>query len=152
MTTDDLLVLSYFDVDVYERDLKLFENRNWLNDTCINYCFKRLLNSKSSDVVDMIMKENVLLLDPSLVSFLRLQCEEDDEFEDLRMSLELDNKLWVFIPINDNQSFESSSSHWSSLLCHVDSHQMLYYDSVENNPNLASANNFIEKFARLMKW
>ena len=152
MSTGDALVLSYFDVDVYERDLKLFQEREWLNDTCINYCFKRLMNSKSSDMIDMVMKESVLLLDPSLVSFLRIQCEEDDEFEDLRISLELDKKVWVFIPINDNQSFETSSSHWSSLLCHIDSRHFLYYDSIENNPNLPSASNFIEKFAKLMKW
>ena len=147
------LVISYFDVDVYDRDVKLLQPSQWLNDTCINYCFKRLMNENIDDTLVVQYREhNVVLLDPCLVSFIRLQCEDEDEFEDLRLSLNLEQKTWLFIPINDNQSFGDNSNHWSSLLCNLETRDFWYYDSLNTNPNLQSAKNFLPKLLRLLQW
>ena len=34
------LLVSYFDADIYGRDLALFRGRAWLNDSCIHYSLK----------------------------------------------------------------------------------------------------------------
>lgn len=69
------LLISYNDADVYDRDADLLRPGRWLNDACINFCLRRLEETVS---------ESVFLFDPALASYLRLQCTEVDEFEELR--------------------------------------------------------------------
>eukprot|EP01031_Cornospumella_fuschlensis_P028292 gene28293-34160_t len=133
-------LFSYRDVDVYQRDALLFRERQWLNDTCINFCF-RCIEDKSS---------SVKLVDPAVVSFLRLQVEEEDEFEDLARGLQLDRHEWLYCPINDNTDFSASSTHWSGLLVHIPTGQALHLDS-HAQFNFASAQALKPKLALLLK-
>ena len=114
-------ILSLLDADIYDRDLELFHPPNWLNDRCINYCFRRIAHKFTS----------IILMDPSVVSFLRIQCEDNEEFAELAEGIELHSKTWLLIPINDSDSFESSSTHWSLLLVHIPSCRIFHYDSSE---------------------
>ena len=83
------LVACYRDIDIYENDFKLFNERQWLSDSCISYCFKRIEDSLPPSI-----SSNIVFLDPSVTSFIRLQCQEEEEFSDLRNGLDLLSKQW----------------------------------------------------------
>lgn len=134
------LLVSFKDVDVYDRDAALFNNNEWLNDTCIHFCFACLENGLST----------VKLVDPAVVSFLRLQVEDDDEFEELALGLNIGDMEWLFLPINDNAGFGGYSTHWSLLLCHLASGQTFTLDSSRQS-NFNSAKALLTKLCRLLK-
>ena len=134
-------LFSFHDVDVYPRDARLFQTGCWLNDTCINLCFKRMDGEFS-------MKD-ILFMDPSIVSFLRIQVTDDEEYDELATGCELCSRKWLLLPINDCESFDSSSNHWSLLLCHVESGSLFHFDS-NSNFNLRAANAIRGKISRLM--
>lgn len=144
------LLFSYRDVDIYQRDAVLFNEGEWLNDSCLSYAFKRIEDKISAATSSEVLK-SILLVDPSVVSFLQLQCGDDEEFEDLRISLESDSKTWILFPVSDNQGFDSSSSHWSTLLCHRPTSSLLHYDSLGGR-NLDSAQRLASKISRLLSW
>ena len=143
-------LFSYRDVDVYERDAVLFNEGEWLNDSCLSYAFRRIEDKILSSTNQDFLK-TILLVDPSVVSFLQLQCEEDEEFEDVRISLESDSKTWILFPVSDNQTFDAPSSHWSALLCHRPTASLLHYDSLGGR-NLTSAQRLAEKIKQLLSW
>jgi Ulp1 family protease len=118
------ILFSYRDVDVYERDVELFKDRNWLNDSCISYSFKQIEDSFNNNCI--------ILMDPSVVSFLRIQADEED-IDELAVSLNVVNKNWIFVPVNDNDSFSGCSSHWSLLICEIASGRMYHCDSCRPN-------------------
>ena len=114
------LIVSYRDVDIYENDLKLFCEGNWLNDTCINFCLRKAESS---------MNDSILLLDPAVAAFLRYQVDDDEEMKDLAKNLNVLQREWIFIPVNDCDSLGGSGSHWSALVCHVKSGYIAHLDS-----------------------
>jgi Ulp1 family protease len=137
----DTLVCSYHDADIYYRDLDLFQPGQWLNDACINICL-RLLEYQDSHS-DSGTRSQILLLDPAVASFIRLQCRDNDEFQEVYAGNQLVSKDYVFVPINDNQSFVTSSSHWSLLVMHVPSSQFWHFDS-HGSHNTESAKAFAQ--------
>jgi Ulp1 family protease len=146
----DRLILSYHDADIYERDQTLFQRGCWLNDSCINFYLKTIIHEATSSF-PMEMKDTICLLDPAVVQFIRLQCTDEEEFEDLRISLNLTSKSWMIAPINDNESFESESSHWSTLFIHIPSRLVFHYDSFGKR-NLTSARNLTNILSVLFYW
>ncbi len=120
-------VCTFNDADIYENDLNLFHTGGWLNGSCIHYCLQ-CLDSPT----------DFLLLDPAVVSFLRLQCENDEDFADFKTGNALDSKTWVFIPVNDNQFFGGVSSHWSLMVWHIPSRRFWHMDSCRDS-NLSAA-------------
>jgi hypothetical protein len=117
------LLVSYCDADVYPRDLGLFEEKKWLNDHCINYCFRRI------EMGDQHWLNLILMVDPALISFLKLQCDDDEERAELAAGLGIDSKRWILAPVNDCDSFSAASSHWSLLLCNISTGLMVHFDS-----------------------
>mmetsp|Transcript_12698 Transcript_12698/g.20244 ORF Transcript_12698/g.20244 Transcript_12698/m.20244 type:complete len:271 (-) Transcript_12698:71-883(-) len=108
------MMLNFHDAVLYDRDVQLFKGRSWLNDACINFYFRYL----EYDVFGHEgAHETVIFMDPAVVSFMMLQCTDDDDYDDLRRGLKLDQKSLIFVPVNDNTSFDSSSTHWSLLAC-----------------------------------
>jgi hypothetical protein len=101
--------------------LGLFEEGQWLNDACINYCFRRI------EMGDQ--QSTILLMDPAVVSFLKIQVTDDEERAELAAGLGLQCREWVLAPVNDCDSFSSACSHWSLLLCHVSTGRMVHFDS-----------------------
>ena len=60
--------------------------------------------------------------------------------------------LYRFVTaVNDNESFQSHSSHWSSLLCHIPTGNIWHYDSYKNK-NTKSAQNLVEKLTKVFQW
>jgi Ulp1 family protease len=139
---DDELICSIDDADVYVRDWKLFRPRNWLNDSCISYCMKMIVRDHA-----VPSSSRILLLDPAVASFLRLQCTEEEEFAEFYAGNNLGDVEFVFVPVNDNQSFSSGSSHWSLLVAHIDSLHYWHFDS-HGNYNRNSAQEFSNILSR----
>lgn len=113
-------IVSLLDADIYRRDVELLQSGQWLNDAVINYCFRRL---------ELRFPSFFLFVDPSIVSFLRLQCEECEEWDELANALVLSSRKWLFVPVNDNEAFDGISSHWSLLLLYVPNGKILHFDS-----------------------
>ena len=123
---------SYNDVILYPSDLVRFKDGHWLNDQCINFCFKWFENEEFKAF------PSLLFFDPAVVSCLRLQCQDDDEYAELSDGLNLSTKSLLFVPVNDNDSFQSNSSHWSLLICFTRTGQLFHIDSCKNyNRNAA---------------
>lgn len=116
-------VTSLLGADIYVSDMELFEPGRWLNDSCINYCFRRLENGGD-------IPKHFLLMDPAVVSFMRLQCNEDAEFTELANGIELKDRIWLFVPVNDCSSFQEQSNHWSFLLFHTPTGKAFHFDSL----------------------
>ena len=135
------LVLSYDEANLYDDDVRLFSDKQWLNDSCINYCFKRISRQLNNLAI--------LLMDPSVVSFLVLQCDDDDEYDSLAEGITLDSREWLLVPINDNGSFLSQSTHWSLLVLHIASSTYIHYDS-NSQYNYASSVRTSRKIDRLL--
>lgn len=133
------LLFTIEDADVYDRDLQLFCHGAWLNDTCINFAFKCIDNPHQA----------IKLIDPAVASFLRLQVEDEDEYEDLRRGLAIDKLTWLFLPINDNSDFGGSSTHWSLLICHIPTGGVYTLDSSQNY-NLSSTKSILKKLSTLL--
>ena len=118
--------------DVYRRDVDLLQPGQWLNDAVINYCY-RCLETR-------FQGPRFLFMDPSVVSFMRLQCEDREEWAELAAGTNMAAREWLFVPVNDNESFDSISSHWSLLVCHARTGRCLHFDSHGTyNHNAAAA-------------
>lgn len=137
------LLFSHHDIDIYESDLRNFKINNWLNDTCIRFCFDHINTKTIANSAD------ILLLDPTIVAFLRLQCEDESDYEDLRSAYNLSEKKWIFMPINDVTDFESNGSHWSLLVVYVPTMITLHLDS-HGNYNHKSVRHLVPKLNKLL--
>ncbi len=120
---------------MYQRDVDMFQPNNWLNDSCISYSFRKIEDKLdlSSHVCD------VILMDPALMSFMMIQATDDEDNEELASSLNVANKTWLIVPVNDNSSFSDSSTHWSLLVCHIPSGSMYSFDSHRNSNRQSTA-------------
>lgn len=145
------LIDTFRDADIYEADALLFKSPNWLNGSCINYCFKKL-EQELEDRFGIEKTENILLLDPSAVSCLRFQLFDDDEYESFANGLEIDKKKWILSPVNNCNSLldASSATHWSLLLVSVTTGSCFHLDSC-NQYNLNAATLTTDAFSILLK-
>lgn len=139
----DTLITSLLDADIYCRDLDLFLPQNWLNDSCINYCLRRF-EIQLSD-------QEILLMDPSVVSFLKIQCHDDEEYTELALGQQVAVRKWIFVPINNSESFANVSTHWSLLLLHTSSARLFHFDSCGNS-NKSAAESTSFKLLKLLGW
>ena len=114
-------VLAYHDVLLYESDVALLTRRDaWLNDTVLHFYLQYLTHTCASS--------DVLLMDPSVVSCLVHQCDDEDEYVELAQGVgDLATRRLCVLPVADNATLDCGSSHWSVLLYsdgrfrHVDS-------------------------------
>ena len=138
-------ITSLLGADIYQSDLELFTACRWLNDSCINYCFRRM--EKDGDI-----PKHFLLMDPAVVAFMRLQCDNDDEFAELASGIELKDRIWLFIPVNDCSSFEALSNHWSFLLFHTPTGKSFHFDSLGGYNNNAAVSTSSRILRCLLRW
>jgi glutaredoxin len=148
------LLLSYHDACLYEADLQRFTDDQWLNDNCINLFFAyvryhALLVRREVPAAGALRADQCLFVDPSVVACLVIQCDEDDEIQELGEGLNLVCKELIFIPVNDSTNFDTSSSHWSLMVYRKSDNSFSHYDSVASS-NLVSANKTANKFRKLL--
>lgn len=135
---DNTLLVNFHDALVYRRDLRILQRRTdlWLNSDLIHFWLRFLQHPPSStDTTSTtsssdhhhhqdLKLDHVLLMDPSVTSFLVHQCNDMDEmnefcrgtFDDANDSLR-----WIYLPINDamvagnDDWWQSTGNHWSLL-------------------------------------
>lgn len=95
-------------------------------DAIIKYSFDDIMQIKISN-------EAILFLNPSLVSWLKIGCEEDCDFENVAESIKLSTRKWLIITINNNNSVHIKGSHWSLLLCNIEHGFLFHFDSSNDN-------------------
>lgn len=138
------LFLDYHDALIYRSDLALLQPGQWLNDRVINFCYRYFEHE------DPVVSKAILLVDPAVVSFLRIQCAEDAEYHDLYRSLELNDREYVLLPCSDSSSFDAMSTHWSLVVYHVSTSTASHIDSYHGY-NTSSAERIAEKLQRLYR-
>lgn len=120
-------VLNYHDVQLYESDVALFAARQWLNDNALNFYLQYVYHSRC--LAAGARGEEVLFVDPAVVSCLLWQCDEEDEYEELARGLGLAGKRLWLVPVSDNASLGGASSHWSLLVFEAEKQRFEHYDS-----------------------
>lgn len=150
-------LVTFYDADLDVSDIELFKS-NWLNDRCIHFAANLLQYtgdksfnidvatlseeplSSSSVTTDVVLK----FIDPSIVSFMKLQCEDEDEFRDLAVGLGLTNiyanseanlpEIVYCFPINDSNTLlnPNQGSHWSLAVCHINKRVVYHLDSCKS--------------------
>jgi sentrin-specific protease 8 len=129
-------VLNYHDVQLYASDVALFAARQWLNDNAINFYLQFLYRSRCLPAG--ARGEEVLLMDPVVVSCLLWQCENEEEYAELAHGLGLAGKRLWFVPVSDSASLGGASSHWSLLVFDAQQRRFAHYDSsAEHNAEAA---------------
>jgi sentrin-specific protease 8 len=132
------LPLDHHDALVYAEDLRLLSPGQWVNDRIINFCFRYYEHT------DPVLPKRILLVDPAVVSFLRIQCTSQSDYQELFAGLELGAREYLLLPCSDSTDFESVSTHWSLLVFHVPSRRAMHLDS-SGKYNLKSAQHLVEK-------
>jgi Ulp1 protease family, C-terminal catalytic domain len=160
----DEIVINFSDAVLYGRDLALLESGTaWLNDACLHYGFLFLLERYGESNAD------AAVVDPSVVSFLVNQVDDDDEFLEFWHGLHQGDQpvgtacKRYFIPVND--SFGDgrvrwrSGQHWSLLVVVVSNStegrtetSAFHFDSLGRaSSNLGAASVVLLKFMKAMK-
>ncbi len=140
-------LFSFKDISVYTHDLILLNQPHWLNDVCISLAFRFLdeqFGTSSPNVAD-----HALLVDPSVVSFLRIQAEDEEDFEGLSNGIQVKSFKWLLLPVNNSMDFGTASTHWSLLICYTPTFCLFHCDSC-GSLNLPSAKHLIPKLRRLL--
>ncbi len=109
---DQMKSITYHGGYFTTSDALLLKPPGWLNDSCILHLFLRMKHEILGD------SPSVLLMGPSVISFLRLQCDTEEEMKELAEGLALRERNALLVPVNDMESFSGSSTHWS-LLCGI---------------------------------
>ena len=97
------IILNYEDSIIYDSDLKLLDDANWLNDRLISFVYEYFEREafKNSSICGFV--------NPSTVQYLKL-CESLQEVEDCFMGpLELKCKEVIFFPLNSNSETSAGS-------------------------------------------
>lgn len=150
MLADDILV-NYHDAVVYRSDASLTAPGKWLNDRIIYWYFKYLeLGSISKEIAGGTFPTDILLMDPSVVSFMRIQCEDEDDFASLARGQRIASRRLVLMPCSDSTNFESASTHWSLVVVDLLLHTACHMDS-SAGMNRKSARHLVQKFEKLMR-
>lgn len=145
------LVLNYHDAQLYNSDVALFTHSQWLNDNAINFYFQFLYQTLcvSGDQSQQRDASDVLFVDPAVLSCMMLQCDDDDEYQELASGLQLQQKQLCFIPVNNNERFGGESSHWSLLVYHRATHSFEHFDS-SSDCNTRAAKRIMSTFEKML--
>ena len=95
------LLLNFHDAIIYQRDLDNFSEGKWLNDACIGFIYKYMECVEFTD-------ERLLFMDPSVVSMIKVQVMDEEDYEGVSRGLKISNRKLIFVPTNDNNSFEGT--------------------------------------------
>ena len=141
MSVLDTLILNYNDSLIYESDLELLKEGNWLNDRLIAFVSDYFEN----EVFKTEFEDNLFaFINPSTVQYLKL-CESLDEAKMCFLEpLGLKEKQVIFLPLNNNKTIEAGGCHWSLLVVDNRNSIMKHYDSIGSNMDEAST--FFYKF------
>lgn len=140
------LVLNYHDAILYGSDIELLQNeRDWLNDACMHFYLTVLQQ----------MHPDITFMDPSVITFLRHQCDEED-LNDFATGFDKSRFIYM-IPVNNGHSNSTTwqrpggGSHWSLLFISTQhGKEYLHFDSVAGN-NASAAREVAKTFSLVLK-
>jgi sentrin-specific protease 8 len=129
---DDELLVNFHDALIYRRDLRILQSpTRWLNSDLIHFhlqCLQHAVGQQHYISHHQTLElDKVMLMDPSVTSFLVHQCNDEDEIQEFRTSYNnFDGIRWIYLPINDTMMvtgnsdwWTSQGSHWSLLRIHL---------------------------------
>lgn len=136
----DTLLLNYQDACIYGRDLDVLEDpHGWLNADMIHFASLRMLNETVSSRSASVSSPPVLILDPSVVSFLMHQLSDEDDLQDFAQGMkhQVRDKKLVLIPVNNVLGTSAwmqpqQGQHWSLLVYHL--HHLLHPQENTSHP------------------
>ncbi|XP_046839796.1 sentrin-specific protease 8-like [Xenia sp. Carnegie-2017] len=119
----DEIVLNFRDSLLRRSDVKLLDERQWLNDKIIGFMFEYF------EYVQFEKLENAIFINPDVAQYIKL-CEEGGLASFLE-PLSLDKKKIIFLPVNSNTVPDAiGGDHWSLLVYDADKNAFKHYDSL----------------------
>jgi len=116
--------LSYHNTCLFESDIELLNDGQWLNDKLIGFMFEYYEYERFSTLAS-----TVCLVSPEVTQFIKLT----QALEEVRVflgPLELWRKELIFFAVNNNQSLlTAGGSHWSLLIYERSTSTFHHFDS-----------------------
>nr|CAG8486648.1 5230_t:CDS:2 [Entrophospora candida] len=140
-------VLSYYDVILYEEDVKLFDDYNWINDQCIDFYIEYIENNfKQKANSDF----QIFFLRPALI-YLISNAVDTKYFKNVIPNQVFSSEIFFMI-INNNLNVNQprGGTHWSLLIYVKGLNTFFHFDSCHNmNEKIAKFNAL--KFSEIIK-
>lgn len=139
-------LFTFKDVDVSSRQAGFLQPRQWLDDVCINLSFRLFEDNLPNS------ERFIYMVDPSVVSFIKLQIDEEEEFDELWTSQSFGEYEWIFFPLSDSATLEriNTGTHWSLLVFHVPTFSFFHFDSA-GTYNQPACSSYVEKLSKYLR-
>ena len=123
--TESENLLEYQGANITAKDIKTLENGQWVCDEIISL-FLAFMRE------DQKMKDaKILLVNPS-TTYLLQESTDKNIVNDIKQDLRINEKEWVFYPINNNKKSDNvGGTHWSLLLFCRRENVYYHYDPIE---------------------
>ncbi|CAL4123351.1 unnamed protein product [Meganyctiphanes norvegica] len=125
-----IIPLSVFNLSIKNEDIKSLEEGQWISDTIIALWFEYLKEWVYKD------NQSILFIQPSVTQVLKEGLTDD--FSMILEPLNVWQKKYIFMAVNDNKLNESGGQHWSLLVYTIKENIWYHFDSL-NNFNLGEA-------------
>ncbi|CAM9886752.1 unnamed protein product [Lampetra planeri] len=129
------VVLSYNNCLLRRADVALLEPPNWFNDQVMAFAFEYM---ELEEFVGMPNNQKLCFIGPEVSHFIKFS--PDEEIGVVLGPLDLQQKDFVFLAINDHASPNTSGgTHWSLLLYDRATDTFRHYDSSQGSCNSTQA-------------
>ncbi len=136
----DKIILDYHNSILYNSDLLLLDYPNWINDRLIGFVYEFFEYEKYEN-----LKDHVAFVNPSVLQLIKLDGDFNEVIACFLEPLDLKSKMYILLPINDNNDpNRMGGSHWSLLLINRLQSQFTHYDSFHKT-NSVIARKLFEK-------
>ena len=138
---NDPILITYKSCSIKKSDIDCLSDYQYLNDLIISFYYE-ILNEKYTS-------NDIILLDPAVSMSIIFDQDLDDINNCIFQPLEMKNKKFIFVPINDNTKIEYkiNGSHWALNIIDVNNNTIYYLDSMLNN--ISNAKISVRKFQKL---
>lgn len=143
-STNNNIVLSFHDSLLRQSDIELLMGPQWLNDNIISFYLEYLEKVLFKD------HKQLLFVSPEVTQCIKIITGGIDEASIFLSPLNVNEKTFIFFPINDNENDSIGGSHWSLLVFSRPERKFFHYDSA-NNSNLRHCRLFILKIKSLLQ-
>ena len=116
--------LSYRDIGLFEEDLRSLNDGEWISDGIIAFWFGYLAEVAYQD------NQDILFIPPSVTQILKQG--PIDLFSKTIEALNIGQRKYVLMAVNNNKSDKAGGYHWSLLIYKVKDDVWLHYDSMED--------------------
>ncbi|KNC96532.1 uncharacterized protein SPPG_08120 [Spizellomyces punctatus DAOM BR117] len=143
MTTERKPILEWHDIILYPEDVALLDDGQWLNDAIISFHYEWMERE--------LFKNDpaVLFMRPTMVALVSQSAEPVDALKGV-LPPNLNERAFVWMPINDGSGLKGGGSHWSLLVWHAGGNTFYYFDSLKG-ANVEFARQTAERITPLLK-